>query len=612
MSNSARAAMARPSRSAARARAPPPRGRGRRHGRGPPLRGPVRRAGAREGRVGRRDQEGVPRVGAALAPRQERGRRGGARAVPGHQQGVRRAFRPDETRVLRPDGRRGGHRRQRGRLRAYVRGDDGRPARRRDDRGHAGRPGRRRLRVHAPVPVPEAPVPPRRAFPENMRFSEAFPVPPAVAELVEREAREALQRLVSERKAKTNARRGGDDARLGLESVLRAGDDDLVFARASDRDRGAGTSVGGGGERRGGLGRRSAEDLDAEELDDEDLGDPELRRCCARCLPRCSSSSCARTRAPAARRARRAAALVALLEEMGMQESGLPPESPGPWGRARGGGGGGGGGRFGEARSARGSGAARRAPARGAGAGAARARGARALGTRARARSAAGKRVGLPGPGRRRRTARARFSTPRRARAGRKIFLFLRSPKRISGPPPGSTPGSRTEKNRRKKARKKTKEKEKDTEKDTEKEGSVHEGSVTREMHEDADGPTSNAAEGRVGARRVLRATTRRRDGLGQQRRRAFDRRGRSKGRPRSFAALGRRSESRGRRRLARRTRDVRGRARRVHGSRPRNRRSTRARTPVTRDRPHGVALERVERHRRARRDGVVARCLSR
>ena len=67
-----------------------------------------------------------------------------------------------------------------------------------------------------------------------------------------------------------------------------------------------------------------------------------------------------------------------------------------------------------------------------------------------------------------------------------------------------------------------------------------------------------------MGARRVLRATTRRRDGLGQQRRRAFDRRGRSKGRPRSFAALGRRSESRGRRRLARRTRDVRGRARRA------------------------------------------------
>ena len=285
-----------------------------------------------------------------------------------------------------------------------------------------------------PFPFPKHLFPPG-TFPENMRFSEAFPVPPAVAELVEREGPEALQRLVSEHKAKTNARRGGDDDDSdSSRSSEWESDDDLVFARASDRDRGAGTR-GGGGERRGGLGRRSAEDLDAEELDDEDLDDPELEALLRSMPPEMFEQFLREDARAGGEAGEEAAALVALLEEMGMQESGLPPELAGLLGGARGGGGGGGGGRFGEARSARGSGAGPAGPGEGGGGGGGAGARARALGTRARARSAAGKRVGLPGPGRRRRTARARFSTPRRARAGRKIFLFLRSPKRISGPP---------------------------------------------------------------------------------------------------------------------------------------------------------------------------------
>ena len=200
-----------------------------------------------------------------------------------------------------------------------------------------------------PFPFPKHLFPPG-TFPENMRFSEAFPVPPAVAELVEREGPEALQRLVSEHKAKTNARRGGDDDDSdSSRSSEWESDDDLVFARASDRDRGAGTRAGGG-ERRGGLGRRSAEDLDAEELDDEDLGDPELEALLRSMPPEMFEQFLREDARAGGEAGEEAAALVALLEEMGMQESGLPPELAGLLGGARGGGGGGG--RFGETRSA--------------------------------------------------------------------------------------------------------------------------------------------------------------------------------------------------------------------------------------------------------------------
>ena len=342
-----------------------------------------------------------------------------------------------------------------------------------------------------PFPFPKHLFPPG-TFPENMRFSEAFPVPPAVAELVEREGPEALQRLVSEHKAKTNARRDGDDDDSdSSRSSEWESDDDLVFARASDRDRGAGTRAGGG-ERRGGLGRRSAEDLDAEELDDEDLGDPELEALLRSMPPEMFEQFLREDARAGGEAGEEAAALVALLEEMGMQESGLPPELAGLLGGARGGGGGGG--RFGEARSARGSGAGPAGPGEGGGGGGGA--GARRARTRHAGQSAfrRGKKGGSPGT-RPAASDRAGAILDPETRAGGSED-FSSQPQKDFGPPPGSTPGSRTEKNRRKKARKKTKEREKDTEKDTEKEGSVHEGSVTREMHEDADGPTSNAAEG--------------------------------------------------------------------------------------------------------------------
>ena len=284
-----------------------------------------------------------------------------------------------------------------------------------------------------PFPFPKHLFPPG-TFPENMRFSEAFPVPPAVAELVEREGPEALQRLVSEHKAKTNARRGGDDDDSdSSRSSEWESDDDLVFARASDRDRGAGTRAGGG-ERRGGLGRRSAEDLDAEELDDEDLGDPELEALLRSMPPEMFEQFLREDARAGGEAGEEAAALVALLEEMGMQESGLPPELAGLLGGARGGGGGGG--RFGEARSARSSGAGPAGPGEGGGGGG-------GAGARARAHSARGpERVpprekgwvsrdpaGGVGP-------RGRDSRPRdaRGRFGR-FFFFFAAPKGFRAPP---------------------------------------------------------------------------------------------------------------------------------------------------------------------------------
>jgi tetratricopeptide (TPR) repeat protein len=179
-----------------------------------------------------------------------------------------------------------------------------------------------------------------------------------------------------------------------------------------------------------------------------------------------------------------AAALVALLEEMGggqLGGSGLPPELAGLLGGARGGGGGGG--RFGEARSERGAGASPAGPGEGGGGGGGGAA------RRARARHAGqsafrrGKKGGSPGT-RPAASDRAGATLDPETRAGGSEDSSSRPD---VGAPLGSTPGSRTEKNRRKKARKK----EKERGKDTEKEGSVYK--VTRDG-EDADGPTSRAA----------------------------------------------------------------------------------------------------------------------
>ena len=414
-----------------------------------------------------------------------------------------------------------------------------------------------------PFPFPKHLFPParsRRTCASRRRFP-SRPRSPSSSSARAGGAAAAGLRAQSENERETRRRRRRLDSSRSSEWES---DDDLVFARASDRDRGAGTRAGGG--------RGVAVSGDARPKTStprssttKTSATPSSRRCCARCLPRCSSSSCARTRAPAARRARRRPRSWRFWRRWGCRSRGCRPSSPGSWGRAAAAAAAGDSARLGK-RARPGAGPA--GPGEGGGGGA------RAGARRARSRHAGqsafrrGKRVGLPGPGRRRRTARARTSRPRDAR-GRVGRFFFAAPKGRFRPG-GSTPGSRTEKNRRKKARKKTKEREKDTEKDTEKEGSVHEGSVTREMHEDADGPTSNAAEGVAWAPDAFYAR-RREDATGSVNSAdALSTDADGKGRPRSFAALGRRGESRGRRRLARRTRgEVRGRARRGHGSRP-------------------------------------------
>ena len=283
-----------------------------------------------------------------------------------------------------------------------------------------------------PFPFPKHLFPPG-TFPENMRFSEAFPVPPAVAELVEREGPEALQRLVSEHKAKTNARRGGDDDDSdSSRSSEWESDDDLVFARASDRDRGAGTR-GGGGRGVAVSGDARPKTSTPRSSTTKTSATPSSRRCCARCLPRCSSSSCARTRAPAARRARRLPRSWRFWRRWGCRSRGCRPSSPGSWGaRAAAAAAAGDSARL-EARAA--PAPVRRAPARG------RGRGRR--GRAARAHSARGpERVpprekgwvsrdpaGGVGP-------RGRDSRPRdaRGRFGR-FFFFFAAPKGFRAPP---------------------------------------------------------------------------------------------------------------------------------------------------------------------------------
>ena len=289
--------------------------------------------------------------------------------------------------------------------------------------------------------------------------------------------------------------------------------------RARERPRPRRGDERGGGERRGGLGRRSAEDLDAEELDDEDLDDPELEALLRSMPPEMFEQFLREDARAGGEAGEEAAALVALLEEMGMQGVGAAARArraPGGGARAAAAAAAAGGR---AARSARGSGASPAGPGEGGGGGGGA--GAR----RARARHA-GQRVPprekgwvSRGPGRRRRTARARILDPETRAGGSEDFFFSSQPRMG---PPGLHAGVAHGEEQAQEGAQEDEREEKDTEKDTEKEGSVHEGSVTREMHEDADDRPSNAAEGVAWAPDAFcAATTRRRDGLGQQRRRA-------------------------------------------------------------------------------------------
>ena len=339
-----------------------------------------------------------------------------------------------------------------------------------------------------PFPFPKHLFPPD-TFPENMRFSEEFHVPPAVAELVEREGPEALQRLVAEHSAR--GERGGE--RRGRSAPFDDSDSDSDSSRSSewesddgaprDAARGgdldAGTSAGAR-RRRGGFGTRAGDDAD-----DDRLGDAELEATLRSMPPEMLEQFLHEDARGGGEAGEEAAALMALLEEMeglGLEGSGLPPEFVGLLGRARGGGG--------EkdtfrARSSGSPGAAaspaEAGPSEGGGGG--------APPRRVRARRAGqsafrrGKKGGSPGT-RPAASDRAGATLDPETRAGGSEDSSSRPD---VGAPLGSTPGSRTEKNRRKKARKK----EKERGKDTEKEGSVYK--VTRDG-EDADGPTSRAA----------------------------------------------------------------------------------------------------------------------
>jgi curved DNA-binding protein CbpA len=325
-----------------------------------------------------------------------------------------------------------------------------------------------------PFPFPKHLFPPD-TFPENMRFSEDFHVPPAVAELVEREGPEALQRMVVEHRDKHGGKKGrgsGSGRMKKNRPGFGDGDSDESDERTSDssrssewesddgaepssrgRDRRAGTRhtprssrrnkrFGGGGRRKRSLLRALLRRRPDDEMDDSELD------ALMRSMPPEMFEQLLREDARGGGEAgEEAAALVALLEEMGemgLEGLGLPPELAGLAGRARAGG------RLsGEsARGAfsRGAGAGPAGPGEGGGGGGGA--GAR----RARARHAGqsafrrGKKGGSPG---------TRPAPAARADADDAIPAVAGS-----GDVDSSARGSRTEKNRRKKARKKEKEKE--------------------------------------------------------------------------------------------------------------------------------------------------------
>ena len=318
-----------------------------------------------------------------------------------------------------------------------------------------------------PFPFPKHLFPPD-TFPENMRFSDEFHVPPAVAELVEREGPEALQRLVAKHRARgersdTKGRRGArfddddDDDDDSSRSSEWESDDDATRDAAWGRDRGAGTRAGER-QRRGGFEKRSG-DADASSSDDDDLGDPELEAMLRSMPPEMFEQFLREDARGGGEAGEEAAALVALLEEMGglgPGGSGLPPELAGLLGRASGGGGGGGGGRFGDARSSPGGAASPAGPGEwgGGGGGAAPRRGRpRHAGQSAFRR---GKKGGSPGT---RPAAAANAGAGDPVAPGEKKTGHASPFSEPPGGPGSATSGSRTEKNRRKKARKKEKEK---------------------------------------------------------------------------------------------------------------------------------------------------------
>ena len=68
--------------------------------------GPLRGARRPEGRLGRRDQEGLPQARPRVPPRQEPGRQGGRGALQGGAGRLRRPLRPGEAQAVRPVGSR--------------------------------------------------------------------------------------------------------------------------------------------------------------------------------------------------------------------------------------------------------------------------------------------------------------------------------------------------------------------------------------------------------------------------------------------------------------------------------------------------------------------------